>query len=67
MKKKYEVPKAEKLEFDYSEGITASTAGCGGIYQKYTDQEYGCQLTPTGEWVHPFSDYAAEAAAKANH
>ncbi len=57
MKKEYEVPKAEKLEFDYSEGITASS-GCGGAFQKFTDGTYGCQTTPTGIWVHPFSDVA---------
>lgn len=56
MKKEYEVPKAEKLEFDYSEGITASN-GCGGIYQKFTEATSGCNTKP-GEWFLPFSDTA---------
>ena len=57
MKKGYEVPKAEKLEFNYSEGVAASS-GCGGIYQQYTDKYEGCDIKPTGIWVHPFSDYS---------
>ncbi len=43
-KKEYETPKAEKLGFDYSEGITAS-AGCGDICQEYTEDGCGCQKT----------------------
>lgn len=53
MKKKYEAPAMEKLEFNYSEIVTASN---GGIYQKYTDQHYGCNETPTDIWVNPFSN-----------
>ena len=34
MKKVYESPKAEKLEFDYTEAVTASGGCKGGIYQK---------------------------------
>ena len=64
MKKVYVNPKAEKLEFNYSEVVVAS-AGCGGIYQEYTETGYGCDKTPTGRWVHPFSD-AADAQAKGN-
>lgn len=60
MKKVYVNPKAEKLEFNYSEAVVAS-AGCGGIYQKYTDKVYGCNTTPTGIWVHPYSDEVDEA------
>ncbi|MBR0512937.1 MAG: hypothetical protein IJK06_01645 [Clostridia bacterium] len=61
MKKEYEVPKAEKLEFNYSEGVTASSS-CGGAFQKYTDGGYNCQTTPTGEWSNPYSDVIDAAA-----
>ena len=54
MKKEYEAPKAEKLEFDYSETVVAS--GCGGSYRKHVDKYEGCRETPTDEWVHNFAD-----------
>ncbi len=53
MKKDYEAPKAEKLEFNYSEVVTAS--GCGGIYQEYKDDGEGCNKTPTGNWTGAYS------------
>ena len=39
MKKEYEAPKAEKLEFDYSEVVTASKGTCtiAGMGASYTD------------------------------
>ena len=48
MKKKYETPQVEKMEFDYSETVVASTIGYS--YQLYTDKYEGCQITPTGKW-----------------
>ena len=55
MKQDYGTPKAEKMEFDYSETITASGAS-GHAYQKYIDAAYGCQTTPTGEWYDMVND-----------
>ena len=43
MKRKYVTPKAEKMEFDYSEVVVAS--GCyGGIYEQWNlkGEENGC-------------------------
>ena len=31
MKKEYESPKAEKMEFNYSEAVVASGSGCEGV------------------------------------
>ena len=47
MKQAYETPKAEMMEFDYSETITASM---GNSYQEYVNTYTGCKETPTGEW-----------------
>lgn len=52
MKKGYEVPKAEKTEFDYTEAIVASSC-IGGVTIKYTHQEYGCKDN-TVEIVDPY-------------
>lgn len=54
MKKEYESPKAEKMEFNYSETVVAS--GCGGIFQKYVDGFEGCNTTPTNEWSGAYAD-----------
>ncbi len=41
MRKEYEAPKAEKLDFDYSEVVTASNTGTGcmiaGMTTTYSD------------------------------
>ena len=37
MKKAYEAPKAEKMEFDYRESVTASGPCSGGIYRMFVD------------------------------
>ena len=47
MKKKYETPQVEKIEFDYSETIVASE---GQAYQRYTHDGEGCNEHATGEW-----------------
>lgn len=48
MKKEYAAPKAERMEFNYSETVTASN---GNSWQKYIDKTSGtCQDTPTDEW-----------------
>ena len=43
MKKDYKAPKAEKMEFNYSETVVASTKVCGNITtysQMVSDGEY---------------------------
>ena len=45
MKKTYEAPKAEKMEFDYSEAVVAS--GCnGGVTIDYVNGYTNCGETP---------------------
>ncbi len=55
MKKGYEVPKAEKVEFNYSENVTAST---GHKYLLYTDNYAGCNKKPSDPpvWVDGDND-----------
>ncbi len=55
MKKEYVAPKAEKMEFQYSETVVASSVGCGGAYQLYNETYGGCNETPTGKWSHEFT------------
>ena len=47
--KNYETPKAEKLEFDYTETVTASNSG--HKYRLYTDGYFGCREVATDTWV----------------
>ena len=47
MKKIYSNPVAEKLDFSYSNNVTASD---GYQYRKYIDNYVGCKETPTDEW-----------------
>ena len=56
MKKLYKTPKAEKLEFDYAETVTASSTCTGGIYRKFVDGFENCHDTPTDIWVNPFGN-----------
>ena len=55
MKKEYEVPKVEKLEFDYSDAVTASSC-TGGAFQLYVDGYEKCRETPTGQWSNPYGN-----------
>ena len=48
MKKDYVTPKAEKMEFNYSDTVTASS---GHKYRLYTDGYFGCRETETDIWV----------------
>ena len=41
MKKNYEAPKAEKMEFNYSEAVVASGTACDW-YTTFTQQQEGC-------------------------
>ena len=47
MKKNYEAPKVEKIQFDYAENVVASN---GKKYRKYIDGYEDCNDTPTDEW-----------------
>lgn len=48
MKKAYEAPKAELMEYDYSDTVTASS---GHKYRLYTNSYYGCREVPTDTWI----------------
>lgn len=48
MKKEYETPRVEKMEFNYSETVVASQ---GHSYRLYTDKPYGCHATPTDDYI----------------
>ena len=55
MRKTYEAPKAEKLQFDYSQVVTASGAGdkdnclIVGMRVTWKDTEAGCQNYLAGD------------------
>ena len=48
MKEAYIAPVAEKLVFDYTDTVVASS---GHKYRLYTDGYYGCRETETDIWV----------------
>ena len=56
MKKEYTIPMAEKLEFNYSETITAS--GHGSASWLHTDNYNNCHDTPSDPpiWIAGDSD-----------
>ena len=57
MKKVYETPKAEKLDFDYTETVTASQGGCsGGIYRMFVENYTNCRETSTEVWVGAYGN-----------
>ena len=43
MKKEYEAPKAERMEFDYSDVVTASSSGCHWITPKIDYNYQHCE------------------------
>ena len=47
MKKDYAAPRVEKMDFDYSDKVTASD---GGMYREYIHNHEGCNDTPTNNW-----------------
>lgn len=53
MRKEYEAPKAEKMEFNYLESVVAS--GCGGVWREYTDGFEGCKSKETEHWINPYN------------
>ena len=58
MKKMYEAPKAEKLEFDYTETVTASGGQkcSGGIYRMFIEKYENCREKSTDVWVNPYGN-----------
>ena len=63
MKKAYEIPKAEKVEFDYSETVTASS---GHAYLLYTDKYTGCHETKSDPEVWVKGDADTSCAFEGN-
>ena len=53
MRKEYEAPKAEKMEFNYSETVVASTPKACDWYMTLTQGYEGCtEVGPIKQW-HP--------------
>ena len=51
MKKEYEAPRAEKMNFNYTEAVVASTGCSGGSQEICTHDGYGCNSTHTGVYT----------------
>ena len=56
MKKQYQTPKAEKLEFDYTETVTAASGCQGGAFRLFIDGYDKCRETATDTWVNPYGN-----------
>ena len=57
MKKQYEAPKAEKLDFDYTQSVTAASGTCsGGIYRMFVEKYENCREKETDVWVNPYGN-----------
>ncbi len=56
MKKRYEVPKAERVEFDYKDVVVASGGKCGSGYTVDYSQEEpsGCNSVAS----EPYNNYS---------
>ena len=52
MKKEYVTPRADKMEFNYTENVTAS--GSGFTLREYVQGYKGCNQTPTDNWFVNF-------------
>lgn len=50
MKKEYESPKAEKMEFNYSETVVASGTGCN-FFITLTEVHEGCNMKEVTHWT----------------
>ncbi len=48
MKKTYEAPKVEKMAFNYSDTVVASTSNCHWV-GPFSFPGEGCNTTPAGE------------------
>ena len=53
MKKEYESPEVEMMEFNHSDVIATSI---GHAYQLHVDKYTGCKDTPTNTWIIGDSD-----------
>ena len=51
MKKEYDAPKAEKMEFNYSDAVVASGTSCDWFIT-HTQGDQGCLKVEVKEW-HP--------------
>ena len=49
MKKAYEAPKAEKMEFNYSEAVVASGKACDWFIT-LTQEDQGCEKVEVQKW-----------------
>ena len=63
MKKEYETPRVEKMEFDYSETVVASQ---GHAYRLYTNGFFGCHETPTDDYIVGDADVASPTCKVVN-
>ena len=50
MKKEYEAPKAEKIQFDYSEAVVASASQCN-YFTTLTEVPFGCRERQVIDWT----------------
>ena len=50
MKKEYEAPRAEKMNFNYTEAVVASSCK-GGSQEICTENGYGCNSNHTGQYT----------------
>lgn len=51
MKKNYESPKAEKMEFNYSETVVASNTQTCKFFITLSEDDYGCQSKEIRHWT----------------
>ena len=58
MKKAYVAPRADKLEFTYTDNVTASQ---GFSLREYINGYTGCRETPTDNW---FLNFVRESGCK---
>ena len=60
MKKEYVAPRADKMEFNYTDNVTAS-GGNGWTLREYIHNYTGCRETETNNW---FLDFVRENGCK---
>ena len=51
MKKEYKSPKAEKMEFNYSDTVVAESGGCRYFITKSDWNYVGCDTTDVKNWT----------------
>ena len=60
MKRTYVTPRAEKMEFNYSDNVVASGQQ-GWTLREYINNYTGCNKTPTDNW---FLNFVRESGCK---